>query len=452
MRKYFRYLSAASLLLASMAAPAMAQLGTDFTYQGRLKLSGALVNSPADLQFRLFTSPSGGSQVGSTVSFTNVNIVDGLFTSRLDFGANAFNGDPRYLEIAVRAPSGVGNFVILTPRQALTAAPYALKVPGIDGNSLNSANGNIIDALFVNNNGRVGIGTTSPASLLDLNGTQDALRVKGPEPFMTLTDTNTNNVRVQLQNAGGRFFITSESFLNGTNSGGFAMVDAQGRMGLGTFNPTSKVEIAAQDGLAVTGFQPFITLRDTNAGGARALFSTANGDIGFYSNGAIARQTPSVIIKDNDWVGMGVGTPGFRLDLPNIGNNDGRARANRWDTYSSIRWKDNVQTLTGALDKVMQLRGVSFDWKAEHGGSHDVGFVAEEVGRVFPELVSWEKDGQWAQGLAYDHITAVTVEAIKEQQGQIEGLRRANAELRDQVATLMRLVAAREAGPVATSK
>jgi hypothetical protein len=259
-------------------------------------------------------------------------------------------------------------------------------------------------------------------------------------------------VRVQLQNAGGRFFITSESFLNGTNSGGFAMVDAQGRMGLGTFNPTSKVEIAAQDGLAVSGFQPFITLRDTNAGGARALFSTANGDIGFYSNGAIARQSPSVIIKDNDWVGMGVGTPGFRLDLPNIGNNDGRARANRWDTYSSIRWKDNVQTLTGALDKVMQLRGVSFDWKAEHGGSHDVGFVAEEVGKVFPELVSWENDGQWAQGLAYDHITAVTVEAIKEQQGQIEGLRRANAELRDQVAALMRLVAARDAGPVAASK
>ena len=206
-------------------------------------------------------------------------------------------------------------------------------------------------------------------------------------------------------------------------------------MGIGTFSPTSRVEIAAQDGLAITGFQPFMTLRDTGAGGARAVISTGNGDIGFYSNGALARQFPSVLIKDNDWVGMGV-VPGFRLDLPNIGNNDGRARANRWDTYSSIRWKDNVQTIENAIDKVMQLRGVTFDWKAEHGGTHDVGFVAEEVGKVLPELVSWEEDGEWAKGLAYDHITAVTVEAIKEQQAQIHGLKKANAELREQVEKL----------------
>jgi hypothetical protein len=203
------------------------------------------------------------------------------------------------------------------------------------------------------------------------------------------------------------------------------------------FNPTSRVEIAAQDGLTISGFQPFMTLKDTGAGGARALISTGNGDIGLYSNGAIARGAPSVIVKDNDWVGMGVGTPGFRLDLPNISGNDGRGRANSWTTYSSIRWKDNVQTLTGALDKVMHMRGVSFDWKPEHGGGKDVGFVAEEVGKVVPELVNWEKDGVWAQSLAYDHITAITVEAIKEQQGQIETLKQANAELREQVEKLM---------------
>jgi hypothetical protein len=153
-------------------------------------------------------------------------------------------------------------------------------------------------------------------------------------------------------------------------------------------------------------------------------------------------------LAPNSWIGLGVTDPQFRLELPNIGNADGRARANQWVTYSSIRWKDNVKTLEGALDKVMHLRGVSFDWKPEHGGTHDIGFVAEEVGKVVPELVTWEKDGQWAQGLAYDRVTALTVEAIKEQQTQIEGNQRRidgllqeSAELQAKVEALMRQAA-----------
>lgn len=437
MKKSVRMLSAAAVCLASIAGSALGQapLGTGITYQGKLKLSGAALNSTADFQFRLFDSPTGGSQIGSTLSQNGVTVQDGLFTQTLDFGAAAFNGDARWLEVAVRSPAGTGNFVILTPRQAMTAAPYAqvaTKPWTISGNNV------------IYNTGRVGVGPSSPTSLLDLNGTQDALKIRASEPFMTLTDTSSGNARVQLQNSGGRFFITPETFLNGTNSGSFTMVDSQGRIGIGTFNPTSRVEIAGQDGLAITGFQPFITLRDTNAGGARGVISTGNGDIGFYSNGALARQSPSVIIKDNDWVGMGVGTPGFRLDLPNIGSTDGRARANQWVTYSSGRWKQNVQTIENALDKVMHLRGVSFDWKPEHGGAHDVGFVAEEVGKVLPELVTWEKDGTWAQGLAYDHITAVTVEAIKEQQKQIQSLEQVNAELRERIEELAKLVAERD--------
>ncbi len=142
----------------------------------------------------------------------------------------------------------------------------------------------------------------------------------------------------------------------------------------------------------------------------------------------------------------------MRLDLPNIANADGRGRANAWTTYSSIRWKDNVQTLEGALDKVRQLRGVSFDWNAEHGGAHDIGFVAEEVGKVVPEIVTWENDGTWAKSLAYDRITALAVEAIKEQQRQIESLQQANADMQERIEDLMQRVAAIEAASDAASK
>jgi len=171
--------------------------------------------------------------------------------------------------------------------------------------------------------------------------------------------------------------------------------------------------------------------------------SAAGGNAGALFMFPVGAGTASVALATNDWVGLGK-APGFRLDLPNIASNDGRARANQWVTFSSARWKENVQTLEGALDKVERLRGVSFDWKPEHGGVRDIGFIAEEVAEVAPELVTWDESGKAAEGLAYDRVAALAVEAIKEQQGRIERLRQANAELREQIHTVRGLMAARE--------
>ena len=102
-------------------------LGTAFTYQGRLDDTNGPVSSHCDLEFGLFGSPGGSDQVGSTLPRENVLVADGYFTvDDLDFGASAFQGQARWLEIAVRCPSGSGTFESLSPRQALTASPYAL--------------------------------------------------------------------------------------------------------------------------------------------------------------------------------------------------------------------------------------------------------------------------------------------------------------------------------------
>jgi hypothetical protein len=92
----------------------------------------------------------------------------------------------------------------------------------------------------------------------------------------------------------------------------------------------------------------------------------------------------------------------------------GPAIADGWDTYSSRRFKTNIQTLDSALEKVEKLRGVSYDLKAN--GKHEVGVIAEEVGEVLPEVVSWDKDGTNAQGVDYGRLTALLIEATKEQQ------------------------------------
>jgi hypothetical protein len=113
-------------------------------------------------------------------------------------------------------------------------------------------------------------------------------------------------------------------------------------------------------------------------------------------------------------VGIGTATPSHVFT---IGQGAGHAIADGWDTYSSRRWKTNIHPLHGALAKVEQLRGVSYDLKAS--GKHEVGVIAEEVGAVVPEIVSSEKNGKDAQGVDYSRLTSLLIEATKEQQALI---------------------------------
>ncbi len=105
---------------------AQAPLPSSFTYQGELDSGGTPLNGTADLRFSLWDAAAGGVQIGATLQVLNQNVVDGKFAVQLDFGLAAFNGDARYLRIDVRSPAGGGAYTTLTPRQLLTAAPYAL--------------------------------------------------------------------------------------------------------------------------------------------------------------------------------------------------------------------------------------------------------------------------------------------------------------------------------------
>ena len=87
---------------------------------------------------------------------------------------------------------------------------------------------------------------------------------------------------------------------------------------------------------------------------------------------------------------------------------------------SSIRWKKNLTPIDHPVEKVKAIRGVYFDWDQEHGGQHDVGMIAEEVGRVLPEIVVYEQNGIDASGMDYSKITPLLLEAIKAQQEEIE--------------------------------
>src|SRR5262245_53135138 len=97
---------------------------TEFTYQGKLNNNSAPANGNYDFEFRLY-DVAGGQQLGATNQRLNVQVVNGIFTVRLDFGAN-FSGGNRELEISVRV-SGDPNFTFLSPRQPITSAPYSIR-------------------------------------------------------------------------------------------------------------------------------------------------------------------------------------------------------------------------------------------------------------------------------------------------------------------------------------
>ena len=84
--------------------------------------------------------------------------------------------------------------------------------------------------------------------------------------------------------------------------------------------------------------------------------------------------------------------------------------------------KTNIEPIENILPAVLQLQGVSFDWKKDKNEKNHYGLIAEDVEKILPNLVSHDEEGK-TQGIQYSKMTAVLLEAIKEQQIQIDELK-----------------------------
>src|SRR6185369_11141620 len=88
---------------------------------------------------------------------------------------------------------------------------------------------------------------------------------------------------------------------------------------------------------------------------------------------------------------------------------------------SSLRYKTNINTFSSGLDIVNRLRPITFDWRL--GGMHDLGLGAEDVAAVNELLVIRNAEGQ-VEGVKYDRIGIVLLNAVKQQQTQIDDLKK----------------------------
>ncbi|MFL6231104.1 MAG: beta strand repeat-containing protein [Pyrinomonadaceae bacterium] len=124
-RTHHRRFAAAALTLLLLCAAAVQAQTSAFTYQGRLTDAGSPASGTYDFEFRLYDAA--GAQIGAALTREDVPVANGTFNVTLDFGASAFNGDARLLEISVRSGASTDTYTTLAPRQNITSAPYSIR-------------------------------------------------------------------------------------------------------------------------------------------------------------------------------------------------------------------------------------------------------------------------------------------------------------------------------------
>ena len=302
---------ARSIIVAAVlaaAGAAHAQMSPVFTYQGRLAQNGAAYTGIVDLQFKLFTAASAGTQVGPTRLLPDQSISDGLFTVGLDFGAAAFDGTARWLEITII--NGGGGGTTLSPRQAITASPYALTAASLKLPFTGSGS-DALDLLNLTQNG--------------LGSVLEARTTAGTGP----------TVRATQQNSGGSagVFMT-QGFANtapalwaetwGTGTGVYAEADEGAAIDLYSFQgPALNISRGSikVEGVGINTQTPvfihLVTAGNINCNGSGVCQSTLidnpmiNGDPTailfvtesdpFLNNGTVAEIGSYVQYKDGYW-------------------------------------------------------------------------------------------------------------------------------------------------------
>jgi hypothetical protein len=243
----YSFASGIVLLAMLLVAPVALSQSSNFTYQGRLTDGGAAATGNYDLQFALFDSQSGGTQVGTAVTLNAVAVSNGIFTVSLDFGASSFTGANRFLEISAR-PSGVGSYVLLSPRQPVTATPYAVRSANassadalsnacaacVQDSQINSVSGGKVTSPVLNATNATNATTATNAT--QLGGIGAGQYVLTNDSRLTDTRTPTPGSANYLQNTSGQqasanFNISGNGTAGGTLSGNVVKATAQYNIG-----------------------------------------------------------------------------------------------------------------------------------------------------------------------------------------------------------------------------
>jgi len=254
------------------------------------------------------------------------------------------------------------------------------------------------ERLRIDTSGNVGIGTPSPSELLSVvgNATVNLYKLRANTSAPTSTDA----------------FIyrpADNTIALGTASTERMRIDSSGNLLVGTTTSSGKLTV-------------------TTSSGQGGHFSTSGGSgfpvvasVNFASSTAIAGVR--VVKYDNNTTTSQVFVQfAVNQDSSNCGQiNANGANTAAFGTYSDARLKERVIDLPSQLANILALRPVEFDYIQSEGGGHQIGFIAQEMEQIYPDVVGERADGMKTI-TAWSKTEARLVKAIQEQQAIIERL------------------------------
>ena len=293
------------------------------------------------------------------------------------------------------------------------------------------------------NGGNVGIGTATPTAKLHVSGGAGIFSGTNDQ-MLTLDATDSSWSYIGYSWAGSRRFYTgldnTGKYAFGSDTGAvFYFTGAS--LGVGNTSPSTLLTVGNTSGdnggITVLADNtsntydvfsgqrkyPRISLIDSISGGSTFQIWNLGNQLRFGTNAGSgttsafnvnAGETGSVIFNGN--VGIKTSGPSYTLDVLGTIRATGDVIA-----YSDARVKDNVLTIENALEKVISLRGVSYTRKDTDDKSRKLGVIAQELLPIIPEVVSKDQHGNYS--VSYGNIVGLLIEAIKEQQQQIEELK-----------------------------
>ncbi|MFZ4723931.1 MAG: tail fiber domain-containing protein, partial [Paludibacter sp.] len=380
----------------------------------------------------------------------------GLLVFQIDGGVNA----------GLYYATGVGNnwtLIFHSNTTAITGTGSQNYIPYWTGTNALAFTGMYWD----NTNSRLGIGTTTPSGVLQVNSSSTGIDGKviisspssnfsqfqignpsGTEASMLFipgvtsfgnspASSNGNSAIWSL--GGGIYGISSTTFGIGNYGygGSILNVKANGNVGIGTTTPTSKLHLAGADMNNALLFEN----TSSNPGHNYILFKTQGTEQGYIGLGGGATnhmsiaaygasnnlylETGSLVrmtILPTGNVGIGTTTPAYLLSL----NGGAYCNGTTWTNASDARLKRDIQPMSKyGLSTVMQLKPVTYFYKADKTNHPEVGFIAQEVQNIVPEVVSGT-EGDISKGetlgLSYGNLVPVLTKAIQEQQNKIDDL------------------------------
>ena len=251
---------------------------------------------------------------------------------------------------------------------------------------------------------------TAAIAYVNTYGTQT---VNGAKTFTSAVTATRFNPTANTETGTGMFLPAANTLGFSTNGTEKVRITSAGNVGIATTSPTNLLHLAGESAT------PSLRLGSVSAGFYWDIGreNQTTGDFVFNNaNGGASAEKMRITIAGN--VGIGTISPqsGYRLHVVDSVYIGGNVSASAYTTRSDYELKDEIQNISYGINEVMQMQPVKYTYKSN--GSTQLGFIAQDLGVITPEVVSFEDK----MSVYYNALIPILTKAIQEQQALIKAL------------------------------